>query len=172
MDACVQSVFGELSQKSPPSNIFFKCLSYIFLKRQSLRGDGYLYTIGLRGPEPKIAPQRQRPAQLWIFYSYRRNTVFQVTSIPSTIDLVRGKTTSFKLCSALPKYMILPAMPDNKAFSSCVVKRPLQFLQAAPAQSRDHCLPANGLCAHSSQFTCAHNLCAHVNYQKHILYKH
>ena len=159
MDTGARSVFWDLSLKSPPSKIFssnilliFEYLSNIFLKRQSLRGDGYLYTIGLRGPEPEIAPQRQGPAQLWIFCSYRRNTVFHITlifnrNVPSTIDLVRGKTTSSKLCSALPKYMILPAMPDNKAFSSCVVKRPLQFLQAAPAQSRDHCLPANGLCA-------------------------
>ena len=47
--------------------------SNLFFMKQSLRGDRYLYAMGLLGPEAEIAPWRMRPGQLWIFCSYRKN---------------------------------------------------------------------------------------------------
>ena len=148
------SVFEDLSLKSPPSNIFFKYSSYIwifikyFLEEAIVERRRLLVHNRSSGTWAWNSSLEAETSPTLDFLLISEKYGFQITSIPSTIDLVRGKTTSSKLCSALPMYMILPAMPDNKAFSSCVVKRPLQFLQAAPAQSRDHCLPANGLCAH------------------------
>ena len=124
-----------MSLKSPPSNIFFKYSSYIwifikyFLEEAIVERRRLLVHNRSSGTWAWNSSLEAETSPTLDFLLISEKYGFQITSIPSTIDLVRGKTTSSKLCSALPKYMILPAMPDNKAFSSCVVKRPLQFLQ-------------------------------------------
>ena len=165
---CVQSVFGDLSLKSPPSIIFFKYISYIwifikyFLEGAIVERRRLLVHNRSSGTWAWNSSLEAETSPTLDFLLISEKYGFQITSIPSTIDLVRGKTTSSKLCSALPKYMILPAMPDNKAFSSCVVKRPLQFLQLR--------LLHKAVITVYLQMGCVHT--AHVNYQKHILCKH
>ena len=91
--------------------------------------------MGLLGPEAEIGPWRMSPTVDFLLISreippgsgkIHKNLFNQYFS--RYMHLLSKSST---VCGALPNYMILLGA-DNKAFSSCVVKRPLRFLQLLP----------------------------------------